>query len=50
MGTLTSFTVKYPIILTGTIKAGPTVCDSSNERQLFMSFSALTEQVLGRHT
>lgn len=50
METLRSFTVKCPIILTGTIKAGPRVCDSSNERQLFMSFSTLTEHVLGRHT
>lgn len=49
-GTLRSFIVKCSIILTGTIKAGATVCDSSNERQPFMSFSTLTEHVLDRHT
>lgn len=35
-GTLRGFSVKCSIILTCSLKAGPTVCDSSNERQLSM--------------
>lgn len=48
--TLRSSTVKCPIIPTCSIKAGPTVCDSSKERQPFMSLSTFTELVLDRHT